>query len=360
MSKAIPLKIVQHHVAGRKIEDVYSDDGWKHLIQNYIGQYNQIEIDQYGYRLEDINRDILYKQRIEQKCERLKDRELYRGAIVKHAETKATVERALLDHEYISVLLRLEIKKKIEQHNKVYIEEKIERERLWLYPIDGNWKIARIEPIILERQPSYGVTTSDWEEEALTVSKPISPFLNHYLMPNFQTGRAARPYKREAAVAYADLYWKNSNTSFEDFENNCTNYVSQCLNAGGLPMQYTNRRDKGWWYKGRQKNREWWSYSWSVAHSLYQYLSHASSKSGIQAKQVRQASDLKLGDIIFYDWNNTGRMTHSTIVTAFDVRGEPLVNANTVNCRHRYWDYKDSYAWTPKTQYRFIQITDYV
>jgi len=359
MSKTFPFQIVQHQVMGKKIEEVYEDDSWKKLLQSYIDQYNQIEIDHFGYRLDDINLDILYKKRIEDKCERIKERELFRGAIIKQGETRATAERALLDHEYITVLLRLETAKKIEQNGSTYIEQKIERERLWLFPKDGQWKIARIEPIIFERQPSYGVTTSEWEEEATLVSRPISPFLNHYLMPNLQVGRMKRLYKRELAVAYADKHWKTNNTSYEDFENNCTNYISQCLHAGELPMQYTNRRDQGWWYKGRLKQREWWSYSWSVANSLYRYLSQ-SKKSGIQAREVMHPEELKLGDVIFYDWNNTGRMSHSTIVTAFDAKGQPLVNAHTVNCRHRYWDYKDSYAWTPKTQYRFFQIVDYV
>lgn len=359
MSEAIPLKLLNHQVIGKKIEDVYRDEGWKKLLQHYIAEYNQIEIDQFGYRLEDINLDHLYKLKLEAKCNRLKERELYRGVIVKNGETRATVERALLDHEYITVLLRLEIKKKIEQNGQGYVEQRIERERLWLIPQGDSWKIAKIEPIVLERQPSYGVSTTDWEQEDEAVSRPISPFINHYLMPNLQVGRSTKPYKRALAVSYADLYWNGSNSAYDQFENDCTNYISQCLHAGQLPQHYTNRRDQGWWYKGKQKEREWWSYSWAVSNSLNHYLAYA-KKSGIQAKVVKDPTELKLGDIIFYDWNGSGRMSHSSIVTAFDFQGEPLVNAHTVNSRHRYWDYKDSYAWTPKTQYRFFQIIDYV
>ena len=45
------------------------------------------------------------------------------------------------------------------------------------------------------------------------------------------------------------------------------------------------------------------------------------------------------GDVIVYDWDGDGAFQHSTIVTAFDAGGKPLVNAHTVSSRHRYWDY---------------------
>ena len=46
-------------------------------------------------------------------------------------------------------------------------------------------------------------------------------------------------------------------------------------------------------------------------------------------------------------------------MTAFDAGGKPLVNAHTVSSRHRYWDYRDSYAWNDNTEYRFYHIPDY-
>jgi len=34
------------------------------------------------------------------------------------------------------------------------------------------------------------------------------------------------------------------------------------------------------------------------------------------------------------------------------------VNAHTISSRHRYWEYKDSPAWTKDTRYRFLHIPD--
>jgi hypothetical protein len=62
--------------------------------------------------------------------------------------------------------------------------------------------------------------------------------------------------------------------------------------------------------------------------------------------------------VISYDWDGNGHFQHSTIVAAVDARGMPLVNAHTTESYHRYWDYRDSYAWTERTAYRFFHIPD--
>ncbi len=163
-------------------------------------------------------------------------------------------------------------------------------------------------------------------------------------------------YNRLAAVAYADEWWNKANPRYHHFEVDCTNFVSQCLFAGGIPMNYTNRRESGWWYEGYANGKERWSFSWAVAHSLQTYL--LSDQGGFRADRLQRPAELQLGDVISYDWDGDGRFTHTTIVTAFDSAGSPLVNAHTNDSRHRYWSYRDSYAWTERTQYTFIHIPD--
>src|SRR5690606_20461872 len=134
------------------------------------------------------------------------------------------------------------------------------------------------------------------------------------------------------------------------FDVDCTNYISQCLLAGGAPMYGYPNREKGWWLRGGT-----WSFSWSTAHSLRWYL--ASSQQGLTARQVATADQLEPGDIIVYDFQGDGRYDHSTIVTAKD-GDTPLVNAHTYDTRHRHWAYKDSYASTPNARYLFFKIHD--
>lgn len=161
---------------------------------------------------------------------------------------------------------------------------------------------------------------------------------------------AGSGYNRMQAVQYAETWWNGSNPRYRKFEDNCTNYISQCIHAGGIPMAYSSRRDRGWWYRGGWEN---WSYSWAVAHGLQGYLSAGGT---MKARSVGSPQDLQPGDIICYDFDGNGRWEHNTIVTAVDASGMPLVNAHTVNSRRRYWDYRDSHAWTPRCKYRYYHL----
>ncbi|GAE36245.1 amidase domain-containing protein [Halalkalibacter akibai] len=158
-----------------------------------------------------------------------------------------------------------------------------------------------------------------------------------------------RSYDRREAVRYAERWWDDYNPEYRKFENNCTNFISQCLRAGGLPMSGHSDRSKGWWYRGKN-----WSYSWSVAHAMRWHLS--GSKQGLRGEERESASELEPGDIICYDFNGDGRWQHTTIVVAKDANGEPLVNAQTANSRMRYWKYEDSTAYTPNIKYKFFHI----
>lgn len=171
-------------------------------------------------------------------------------------------------------------------------------------------------------------------------------------------------YNRMNAKAYADRWWNGYNPAFPAFPVDCTNFISQCLFAGGAPMNYTNNRNRGWWFDqnlwvARARQRAWtaepWSYSWAVAHSLYWYL--RTSQTGLRGRLVERATDLQIGDVINYDWEGDGRFTHSTMVTGFDASGQPLVNAHTNSSLRRLWSYRDSPAWSPATKYAFFQIS---
>ncbi len=157
-------------------------------------------------------------------------------------------------------------------------------------------------------------------------------------------------YDREAAVRYANKWWNSRNPAFPSFDVDCTNFISQCLLAGGAPMHGYPNRERGWWLQGGT-----WSFSWSVSHSMRWYL--ATSKKGLTAKQVSSAEQLGLGDVIAYDFEGDGRFDHSTIVTA-KVGSVPFVNAHTFDAQHRLWDYKDSYMFSPNAKYVFFKIND--
>ena len=172
---------------------------------------------------------------------------------------------------------------------------------------------------------------------------------------NFRDGeveeRLAYQYDRLKAVQYAEKWWNSYNPAYKKFEVDCTNFISQCLHAGNAPMRGYPGRGRGWWMRDNN-----WSYSWSVANSLRLYL--PSSNSGLRAEEVAGPEELKLGDVICYDFEGDGRYNHNTIVTSKDAYGMPLVNAHTTNSRLRYWSYEDSTAYTPDIKYKFFTIID--
>lgn len=159
-------------------------------------------------------------------------------------------------------------------------------------------------------------------------------------------------YNRFNAVKYAETWWDGHNREYPLYANDCTNFISQCLRAGGVKMNGMPKPGTGWWYKNYSAS----SYSWRVAHALRRYL--PGSKTGIKAEEVPNQKQLSLGDIILYDFEGDGVWNHCTIVVAKDENGEPLVNAHTVNSRKRYWSYYDSSAFTDNIKYKFFHIID--
>ncbi|MFI8686967.1 amidase domain-containing protein [Rossellomorea sp. NPDC077527] len=169
--------------------------------------------------------------------------------------------------------------------------------------------------------------------------------------PHEEEDRVSYRYDRLSAVQYAERWWNSYNPAYKKFENDCTNYISQCLHAGDAPMRGYPTKGKGWWMRNQS-----WSYSWTVANSLRWYIPN--STVGLRGILVDDPNDLKLGDVICYDFEGDGRFDHTTIVTGKDAAGEPLVNAHTFNSRMRYWKYEDSTAYTPNMKYRFFTIVD--
>lgn len=163
---------------------------------------------------------------------------------------------------------------------------------------------------------------------------------------NLQKGVMAF-YNRELAVEYSRKWWNKRNPNFPQFQNDCTNFISQCLLAGGIPMKHSSNVSEGWWYNHSTKR---WSLSWSVSHSLRWYLLNKKL-----ATQVSDVSLLKVGDLIFLDFQGDGRIDHCTIVNSTGVFGV-TVNAHTSDSYNRNYLYQDSTAYTENMRYHFLTI----
>ncbi|MCM3567977.1 amidase domain-containing protein [Neobacillus mesonae] len=268
------------------------------------------------------SRDIFSKA--EKKLESL----IKRSAEIVKVKASGKILETKNDDEFENVKYLTHYQYLIKQKGNLYMEEEAE-ERVAKFYKGALIMDEEVNPPMMESDP-------------LSISTDIEAEYEE---------RKSYSYNRLKAVQYAERWWNTYNPAFKKFENNCTNYISQCLHAGEAPMRGQPNRGLGWWYAHSN-----WSYSWAVAHSLKNYL--GSSKSGLRAKEVSGPEQLHLGDVICYDFEGDGRFNHNTIVTGKDAFGMPLVNANTYNSRMRYWAYEDSSAYTPNIKYRFFTIVD--
>ena len=363
-----------------------ANEGWKHTLVDYVNAVNEACL----RKTDNVQRMVADPQHRRRLAARLREeerREAVHGIKITRSEARARVERhQAAGQRDAAADVSLHIVRTCEQQGVTWQEERVERERIRFVNTGSRWRLDTIELLQSEgRQVMGGQQLTDAPDDDRCERRDVMPSLPYINMApghglhsriyagpeteiygggrefggidNGYSAYSRASYRREEAAAYAERWWNEPNPSYEQFEVNCTNYVSQCLFAGRVPMNYTGRRESGWWYKGRSNGREWWSYSWAVADSLVRYLSRPRG-AGLQAHAVGAAEDLRVGDVIGYDWDGSGRFGHNAIVTAFAPDGAPLVNANTVSSRHRYWDYRDSYAWTERTRYRFFHIAD--
>jgi len=145
-------------------------------------------------------------------------------------------------------------------------------------------------------------------------------------------------YNRKAASEYAIKYGLSPNPQYVYYQgDDCTNFISQCLAAGGAKNHYHPTHP--WWYQNGRT-----SICWAVAASLYWYIKVMTKENqlGIKAKTISIKGDglydssiadlLEMGDIIQYR-NNQDRIQHSVIISGFNVVNgikEPLI------CQHTY------------------------
>jgi hypothetical protein len=339
---------------------------WKQTLFGYVNAVNEAGLQGDEALLRSVA-DAGHRNRLVFRIREAARKERELGIRTERSEVRARIERQHVSSGDALADVALHSVRTYRQHGLSWQEERVERERLRFVWDARMWRLDTAEPLGTERRQHPGLAQPDDEQEGLFERRdamPSLPYLN--LQPSshkprlypgggadgaygYDPYRRGLPYRRDSAVAYAERWWNEPNPGYENFEVNCTNYVSQCLFAGQAPMNYTGRRESGWWYKGRANGRELWSFSWAVADSLQRYLSHPRGF-GLRAEGMESPDRLELGDVICYDWDGSG--------TAFAPDGTPLVNANTVSSRHRYWDYRDSYAWTGRTRYRFFHLAD--
>ena len=119
-----------------------------------------------------------------------------------------------------------------------------------------------------------------------------------------------KPYDRWLAVQYAKIYALSPNPKFFHFSEiggDCTNFISQCLLAGGSVMQYD--KINGWYYNSSYDR----SPSWASVTELQRFL--LNKNLGGPKAEISSLKNLEIGDIIQLRQNPT-RFNHTLLVSA--------------------------------------------
>ena len=157
------------------------------------------------------------------------------------------------------------------------------------------------------------------------------------------------PYNRERAVAYAHKWAFKRNPAYYDFSEiggDCTNFISQCLHAGGAPMNY--KKDLGWYYNSSTSRAP----TWSGVQYLYNFL--ISNKGIGPMGALISLQDIEIGDVIqlSFDGRTYG---HSLLVVAV---GSPISEKTVLIATHTDdSDYRPLSTYYAAVQYRCLKIS---
>ena len=136
------------------------------------------------------------------------------------------------------------------------------------------------------------------------------------------------------AAEYAHTWALKRNPNFYDFSKiggDCTNFISQCLVAGGAVMNYDY--NKGWYYYS-QHNR---SPSWT---SVFYFQNYILENSGLGPfGKIEKIENLNIGDLVQLRQNPT-EFNHTVIISKIE-KGKIYVCAHSDDSLNRNLeDYK--------------------
>lgn len=116
-------------------------------------------------------------------------------------------------------------------------------------------------------------------------------------------------YDRAAAVAYAHEWAYKRNPRYADFERmggDCTNFISQCVFAGSLQMNFTPVM--GWYYLDLSNRAP----AWSGVEYFYRFMVSNTQGAGPFAQEV-EITLLQPGDVVQLRFGQDG-FRHSLLV----------------------------------------------
>ncbi len=125
-------------------------------------------------------------------------------------------------------------------------------------------------------------------------------------------------YDRKKAVAYAHRWAYERNPAYADFSDmggDCTNFVSQCLRAGGAPMNYTPTF--GWYYASLSNRAP----AWTGVQPFYRFIT-TNTRIGPYGRTA-DMRELQIGDVMQLSFDNGATFGHTALIVSIGERHDP-------------------------------------
>ena len=197
---------------------------------------------------------------------------------------------------------------------------------------------------------AYGVLTTPNQSGNYTIdvySISSGTYNMNCLTGQGTTSNTNTAYNATKAAEYAQQYAKSYNPNYPNYNNaggDCTNFVSQCVYAGGMPMRIGST-DAYWYYNSSGRSPSWAGADYFMRHwtkvRSSSYYGRARevliySKDYILKNRNTVGNSIEVGDIVQYLNPADSKAFHSHIISTKYSMGSPMV----FYCSH-YADMKD-------------------
>lgn len=203
-----------------------------------------------------------------------------------------------------------------------------ERQRRFTFQLAGNkWSISKSAVVdagasssaqpLEARQPLVPADAVCMPTLALTPSEPDLGLQarNSQQLPTTALGL----FNKSAAAAYARQWARTNNPAYVKQSNDCTNFVSQCMKAGGWSY-VMDVSPLPWFYVSWPRP----SWAWVNAHNFWWFTSGRP-----RGALVSRQSTLVPGDVVQFDWDANGQIDHTMVVTSKDGAGNIYLSGHT-------------------------------
>lgn len=187
------------------------------------------------------------------------------------------------------------------------------------------------------------------------------------------SGGPASALDRGNAADYADTWYDAKNGVYPGFSDDCTNFISQALHAGGIKFRTADFSWSGpydnpaYWYANGTLDE--WTQTWAVAKKSANWVNGLANgrETVVPANQEGAqppSGYRKRGNVVYYDWDGDGVINHASIVTVADGtdpssgRTGTLIDQHTTNRKHAIWNLVPYNSQAQTTVYYVVYVDD--